>query len=88
MKKIIVTLSILMFGITQADFTIKVPLENKVKYYNWLETAPIISEWINNSGIYDCSNWSPETSTINIGQSFTQTATDCNQDQIRTVQDK
>lgn len=79
---------LLFISTSQAGYTIKVILDNEVKYYNWLETDPIIGEWENIGIIYDCSNWSPETSTINIGQSFTQTATNCNQDQTRTVQDK
>lgn len=40
--------------------------------------------WANNGAAYECSNWSPDPSTVNSGQSFTQTATDCKQNQSRT----
>nr|WP_322939387.1 hypothetical protein [Pseudomonas sp. s4] len=89
MKKItIATIAALTLGAAQAAYTIKVPLENEVKYYQWSETEPTLGEWTNNGNIYDCSNWSPSSSSITIGESFTQTATDCKQEQIRSVQER
>ncbi|MFK4131930.1 hypothetical protein ACI2KR_06500 [Pseudomonas luteola] len=41
------------------------------------------SGWVNKDNPYSCSNWSPDPSTVTVGQSFTQTATDCKQDQTR-----
>ncbi|MFK4135887.1 hypothetical protein ACI2KR_26930 [Pseudomonas luteola] len=41
------------------------------------------SGWVNKGNPYSCSNWSPDPSTVTVGQSFTQTATDCKQDQTR-----
>jgi hypothetical protein len=43
-----------------------------------------LGAWTNNGAKYACSNWSPAPSTVTTGQSFTQTATDCKQDQTRT----
>lgn len=54
----------------------------------WIATTPTYSEWTNVGTIYGCLVWTPETNTIDNGQSFTQTATDCKQDQTRTRQDR
>lgn len=43
-----------------------------------------VGTWTNNGAKYACTNWSPAPSTVTIGQSFTQTANDCKQDQSRT----
>ncbi|MEG0868717.1 MAG: hypothetical protein RSD49_17480 [Hafnia sp.] len=40
--------------------------------------------WTNMGGKAGCTNWAPATSTVNKGTAFTQTATDCEQDQTRT----
>ena len=45
-------------------------------YGNW-------SNWSYESGYYDCTVWTPETSSVNYGASFTQNQ-DCNRDQERT----
>lgn len=52
----------------------------------WSLTEPNYTEWMNNGDIYDCSNWSPSPDTINIGQTFNQTATNCKQKQNRNMQ--
>lgn len=89
MKRIaIATLTFLTLGLTQASYTVKIPLDNKIKYYQWSGTEPVLSEWINDGDIYDCSNWSPPPTSITIGELFIQTATDCRQDQIRNVQNR
>jgi hypothetical protein len=41
------------------------------------------SSWRNSGGVYNCGGWSPSTSTVNGGQSFTQTGS-CSQNQTRT----
>ncbi len=41
------------------------------------------SGWSDNGAHYNCGSWSPATSTINSGQSFTQTRS-CKQNQTRT----
>jgi len=55
---------------------------------NWIAASPIYSEWINSGSLYDCTNWSPDPSTVNSGVSFTQTATNCKQNQTRTKQER
>lgn len=41
------------------------------------------SSWSNDGGVYNCGTYSPSTSTVNYGQSFTQTSS-CTQKQKRT----
>lgn len=52
----------------------------------WATTAPSYGDWEDVGAIYDCSNWSPANSAVTVNQPFLQTATDCKQDQIRSVQ--
>lgn len=85
----IATLATLILGATQAEYTIRIPMEQyNVTFYDWVAASPIAGEWEDAGAIYDCSNWSPLPTTIAVGQAFTQTATDCKQDQVRTVQDR
>ena len=39
--------------------------------------------WTNSGGLYNCRNWSPDPSTVNSGETFTQTGI-CNQNQTKT----
>ncbi|MEG0870288.1 MAG: hypothetical protein RSG77_25070, partial [Hafnia sp.] len=43
-----------------------------------------LGAWVNSGAKYGCANWSPAPSTVNKGTTFTQTATDCEQNQTRT----
>lgn len=43
-----------------------------------------LGSWTNSGGVTGCSNWSPATSTVASGTSFTQTATNCTQAQVRS----
>jgi hypothetical protein len=52
------------------------------KNFKDTERADPWSNWTDVNGHYDCGDWSPETNTINYGQSFTQTRS-CKQDQTR-----
>ena len=90
MKKIIITsLSVLSMSISHAIYMINMPLETRsITFSDWVLSDPVEGEWTNINSIYGCSNWNPLTSTITIGQSFKQTATDCNQNQERTVQQR
>jgi len=54
----------------------------------WKEASPLYGEWISVGTVYGCTNWSPAPSTVNIGRTYTQSASDCKQDQARTVQDR
>jgi hypothetical protein len=87
MKKIaFVAIATLALSSVHADYTVTIPLNSKINFYSWSPISPLFGDWVNVGNIYDCSNWSPSSSTITTGQSFLQTATDCKQDQIRTVQ--
>lgn len=78
----------------QAELKMYIPLEkNSIKFTdrvdsNWIATTPLESEWINVSDPTNCTNWSPELSTVPLGEIFTQTATDCVQNQTRTIQQR
>lgn len=53
---------------------------------NWVSIEPLYGDWKDDGAIYGCSNWSPSTSSMGKGVVFEQTATDCKQNEIRTVQ--
>jgi hypothetical protein len=91
MKKNLLLLAIIgCMSISQAEYLIKYQLSNinMVNKEMWLPAAPLMTVWTNSGAISGCSNWSPAISTVNQGVVFTQTATDCNQDQTRTVQNR
>jgi hypothetical protein len=99
MRKItIATLATLMLGTAQADYTLKFPLEQaqggtlpngSIRITsNWSNAQTVYGEWLDQGHPYDCTNWSPDPSTITKDEEFTQTATDCSQDQTRTAQDQ
>jgi len=53
---------------------------------SWAATSPLLSAWASSGAAYNCSNWSPSPSAVAQGQTFSQTATDCQQEQQRTSQ--
>lgn len=55
---------------------------------NWVDTAPFFSDWVNSGEPLNCTNWTPDPNTVELGKTFTQTATDCQQLQIRTRQEQ
>lgn len=55
---------------------------------NWQPAEPIYSDWVNIADITGCSNWTPSASTVLKDEPFNQTATDCNQYQNRTRQER
>lgn len=91
MKKNLLVLAILgCMSVSQAEYFIKYPINN-INFVNqevWIPADPLESEWTNSGAIFGCSNWSPAISTVNNSVLFTQTATDCNQNQTRTVQNR
>lgn len=91
MKKNLLLLAIVgCMSVSQAEYIIKYPINN-INFVNqevWLPADPLESEWTNSGAISGCSDWSPAISTVNKGVVFTQTATDCKQDQTRTVQNR
>lgn len=89
MKKIIIgSLSALTICITQASYIVKVNLGEEVTFYQWADETPLLGPWINTGSVYDCSNWSPSVESMTTGVSFTQTATDCKQDQTQSAQNR
>lgn len=103
MKKTLIALSILgTIGFTSANYNIQVPLEqtkggslpngsiiftNQAPAENWVATTPIYTDWVNFGELTNCTNWTPNPNTVAIGETFTQTASDCQQQQSRTRQD-
>ena len=105
-NKFILLTFIILTNTTQANYTIKIPIEQSVggslpngsihmkprspglPSENWKPSVPIYGEWINTGEVYGCSNWMPIESTILKDESFNKTATNCNQDQIRTKQNR
>jgi hypothetical protein len=91
MKKItqlslIVTLTSL-FSLSYAEYQAVIGTANhNIKFVQWEDTTSIEGEWVNKSAPYDCKNWAPTVDSQNQGMTFTQTATDCKQDQERQVQ--
>lgn len=103
MNKILLTILTLSLSTAFADYMVKVPLEQTqggslpngsinispiVQTEQWTPTTPFYSDWTNTSAPYDCTNWLPDPSGVTIGLLYTQTATDCSQDQTRTRQER
>lgn len=55
---------------------------------NWKPVDSIYTQWVKTGDLYGCSNLTPAASTVWRGVTFTQTYTDCKQDQSRTRQDR
>ncbi len=88
-KNILITLAALsVLSQSHSEFSVKIPITDNIKFYKWTEITPIFGDWINQNNSYDCTNWHPSTSTVEIGKSFIQTANDCKQQQTRTVQNR
>jgi hypothetical protein len=75
-----------LFGLSYAEYQAVIGTANhNIKFVQWEDTTSIEGEWVNKSAPYDCKNWTPTVDTQNQGVTFTQTATDCKQDQERQV---
>jgi hypothetical protein len=94
----IAILATMAIGVTQAEYIVKYPLTHipagsiqlvtpQAPAGNWVVADPVYTEWVNEGSLYDC-NWTPATSTVLTGASFTQTATSCKQDKVRTKQNR
>lgn len=94
----IAILATVVMGVTQAEYTVKYPLTHipagsiqlvkpQAPAGNWVAADPVYTEWVNEGDLYDC-NWTPATSTVLEGSSFTQTANSCKQDSTRTKQNR
>ncbi|MBD8615467.1 MULTISPECIES: hypothetical protein [Pseudomonas] len=52
----------------------------------WSAIASTSTGWMNEGALSNCSNWSPDPSTVSVGVAFSQTASDCQQQQKMTSQ--
>lgn len=91
------SLSLLMCSNTQADYVMKIPLKSDVAFKETASgsgtTTPTQPELLTsttsweNSGVVSCSSWTPDVSTMTTGKSFSQTGSNCSQDQIRQYEE-
>lgn len=58
-----------------------------VKVENWVATTATYSDWADSGAVYNCSAWTPDASTVNVGTNFTQTRS-CSQNQTRSRQER
>lgn len=75
-------------GTVQFKAPIQLPHAPGIPAEDWQPTDPEYSVWVDIGAVTSCTNWSPATSTVTVGQSFNQIATDCQQDQERTKQER
>lgn len=90
------SLSLGMLVNAHADYVMSIPLNNKVIFKEASNTGgtlppePTIlnssTEW-ENSGIVSCNSWTPSPSTVTAGTAFSQTGSNCSQDQIRQYEE-
>ena len=59
-----------------------------VKKGKWVKASPAISDWADVGSPTGCSDWTPDPSTVALGTTFEQTASECEQEQSRTVQNR
>jgi hypothetical protein len=84
-KRMMPLLLLAAIGSTQAsEFRYRYSLSQSVPY-QWEDAGIVYDDWKDKSDYYNCKNWSPSPSTVGKSIAFTQTATDCNQDQVRTA---
>lgn len=62
-------------------------VSGNVKVEQWVAIAPTYTGWVNSSGFYSCTAFSPDVSTVNAGTGFYQTQY-CYLNQSRTRQDR
>lgn len=88
----VLPLFIACFVSTQAfsnEYQVRIPIEATFKDTSvWEKSTSSYGTWTNSGNPYNCSNWTPAASTIQMGESFEQTATDCSQKQTRTIQER
>lgn len=59
-----------------------------VKKGKWVKAQPTVSDWVDVGPATNCSAWTPDPSTVAAGTTFTQTASNCTQEQSRTTQNR
>lgn len=88
MKIKLLSLLIVASSITSAEYVVNIPLNERISFSNWSMENPLYGEWENIGSVNSCFNWSPASTSVAIGTSFIQKATDCKQSQTRTVQNR
>ena len=73
-------------GINEAGLTSS-KTSGVVKVESWVATSSTYSSWTDSGAVYNCSAWTPDASTVNIGSNVNQTRS-CSQNQTRTKQDR
>lgn len=75
------------FTLSSAEYKAVIGTANhNITFVKWESTSPIEGSWNNVNQPYGCTNWTPAATSKPLGEQFTQTATDCKQDQERQVQ--
>lgn len=100
MKKPTITMvALLAFGSAQADYTLKIPMEQRqgqggalsngsIIFYNGtLPVEPLLGEWIDKGSPTGYTAWTPLPDTVSKDQPFEQLST-CSQEQTRTVEEQ
>lgn len=76
-----------LFTLSSAEYQAVIGTANhNITFVKWETTSPIEGSWNNVNQPYGCTNWTPAATSKPLNEQFTQTATDCKQDQERQVQ--
>jgi hypothetical protein len=89
-NKILISLLLAYSSISNAAYIMHYPINDIIiiNKATWIKALPHVSDWVNDGVSYGCTNWSPAISTVNNGTPFNQIATDCNQNQTRSIQER
>lgn len=82
-------MAVLAGGISAANaadgqFIYRFSVDGETKVPEWITINNIYGNWSNVGAASACSTWSPDTNTVNWGESFQQSRA-CNQSQVRDV---
>ncbi len=70
---------------SEAQTIIETETQGAIGTMNYVSsTSTNNSSWTNSGSLHSCTSWTPSTSTVNSGQSFTQTRV-CKQSQVQTI---
>lgn len=71
------------------EYQVRIPFDGVyAQAVVWEKYASLYTSWVNSGTPYNCTNWTPLANSITDGQTFEQSATDCNQKQTRNAQDR
>lgn len=87
--KIIIISILLAFTTANAEYNVTYMLDKKsIIFSSWNASESIKGSWNNIDNPYGCSNWTPLETSMTIGEKFIQSASDCKQNQERTIQNQ